>query len=98
VTVDGKARQLDVVVATASDPTAPPAEREVIALGEAEADEAVGPRRLRALERARAALGTRAAGAKLVLFAPTFEPALTQESARRADVELVGLERLYRGA
>lgn len=97
VLVDGKERQLDIVVA-AEDPNTAPAERTVLAIGEAKAGETVGPDRLRTLERARAALGTRAAHARLLLFAPAFTPALSAEAARRSDVELVDLERLYHGS
>jgi hypothetical protein len=50
-----------------------------------------------ALERARAALGSRAARAKLLLFAPTFAGDLVKLAERRHDVDLVDLERLYHG-
>jgi uncharacterized protein len=96
VTVDGTERELDVVVAADTE-GAPPGERTVLAMAEAKAGEEVGVDRLRVLESARAALGTRAARARLLLFAPVFTRDLTAEAARRPDVELVDLERLYRG-
>lgn len=96
--VDGVEHQLDVVAAAADPVDAPPGARTVLAIGEAKAGETVGHGHLHALERARAALGTRAAKAKLLLFAPTFTTELTAESARRADIELVDLQRLYDGS
>jgi hypothetical protein len=98
VTVDGVSRQLDVVVATAEDPLATPAERTVVALGEAKSGETAGLGHLRGLEAARAALGARASRAKLLLFAPAFHGDLASAAAARRDVELVDLERLYRGS
>lgn len=95
--VDGTERQLDLVVASAEDPGAPPSDRTVLALGEAKAGTTVGPHHLRALERARTALGTRAAHAKLILFARAFRAKLETEADGRSDVELVDLERLYEG-
>jgi AAA+ ATPase superfamily predicted ATPase len=97
VVVDGKEHELDVVVASAEDPTTPPSERTAVAIGEAKAGAIGGRRHLRALEKARAALGTRAAHALLLLFAPAFTDELQADAAGRADVELIGLERLYRG-
>lgn len=100
VILDGKEYQLDVVVAAATGEdgsTVEPAERTVLAIGEAKAGETVGTERLRHLERARAALGPRAAGARLLLFAPAFTEDLQRLAASRAEIELVGLERLYRG-
>jgi len=95
--MDGIERQLDVVVA-ASDPGAPaPSERRVLAMGEAKAGETMGTDRLRALERVRGALGVRASGAKLLLFAPAFSSSLLAEASGRPDVELVDLDRLYHG-
>lgn len=95
--IGGRERQLDVVVASAERIDAPPSERSVLAIGEAKAGETVGTGRLTDLEKARAALGTRAAQAKLLLFAPAFTPELTAVTGRRADVELVDLDRLYHG-
>jgi hypothetical protein len=97
VVVDGVEHQIDVAVASAEVPDAPPSERSVLAIGEAKSGEVVGQGHLRALERARAALGSRAARAKLVLFAPTFAGDLVELAGRRHDVELVDLERLYHG-
>lgn len=97
VVVDGRERQLDVVVASAGPADAPPSERRVLAIGEAKAGETVGTGRLTELEHARAALGPRAAGAKLLLFAPAFTTQMSAVAARRHDVELVDLDRLYHG-
>jgi hypothetical protein len=71
----------------------------VLALGEAKwTKRAVGLDALLELERTRALLGVRAAGAKLLLFARTeFDRALRAKAKSRADVELIDLERLYRG-
>jgi uncharacterized protein len=96
VSIDGKERQLDVVVATADRPDAAPSERTILAVGEAKAGEAVRPGHLDRLAKARAALGTRAAMAKLLLFAPAFT-AEVAHAARRTDVELIDLDRLYHG-
>jgi AAA+ ATPase superfamily predicted ATPase len=96
VMIDGVDHQLDVVVASDSGGAAP-GDRTVIAIGEAKAGETVGQSHLHRLERARSALGSRASGARLLLFAPEFSDALVRLAAGRADVELVGLERLYRG-
>lgn len=95
--VHGRERQLDVVVAGAEPVDEPPANRTVLAIGEAKAGETVGVGRLTDLERARASLGTRAAQAKLMLFAPAFTPELVAIAGRRADVELIDLDRLYAG-
>ena len=97
VTIDRTEYQLDVVVAGGEDDVAP-ADRPVFAVGEAKAGEIVGLPRLRHLERARAALGPRAAGARLLLFAPDFAPDLRRAAEGRGDTELVDHERLYRGA
>jgi hypothetical protein len=98
VAVDGVERQLDLVVASAADPAAPPAERSIHAIGEAKAGRTVGSSELRSIERARAALGTRAAHARLLLVAPAFTDELRTLAAGRTDIELVDLERLYRGS
>jgi len=97
VVVEGKTYELDLVVASAEDPVASPAERTVLAIGEAKAGETVGAGHLRALEQARAALGAKATDARLLLFATTFSEALEAEAVARTDVELIDLERLYRG-
>jgi hypothetical protein len=96
VTIESTEYQIDVVVAGGDEGVAP-AERPVLAIGEAKAGETVGMAPLRHLERARAALGPNAAGAKLLLFAPAFADDLRLTASRRADTELVDLERLYRG-
>lgn len=96
VSIGGVERQVDVVVATGPADTAP-ADRTVIALGEAKAGETVGIGILTDLERVRSALGHRAAGAKLLLFGPAFTPELRSLADRRSDVELVDLDRLYHG-
>jgi len=98
VTVDGKERQLDVVVAAAGDERTQPVERRITAIGEAKAGDTVEVRHLHALEQARLAFGQRALRAKLLLFAPRFTRDLEAEAGRRDDVELVDLDRLYHGA
>lgn len=95
--VGGKERELDLVAATAEDTATPPSERTVLAIGEAKAGETVGRDHLLSLERARAALGTRAAHARLLLFAAAFTPDLQREAAHRSEVKLVDLDRLYHG-
>ncbi len=95
--LDRVEHQLDVVVAADGGATEP-AGRTVLAIGEAKSGETVGEGHLRRLERARSALGPNAASARLLLFAPAFTPEREHRAAARADVELVGLERLYRGA
>ena len=97
VSLGGAHHELDLVVTGADEASAPPAERTILAIGEAKAGETVGATRLRHLETARAALGTRAAGARLLLFAPVFTDELRAIAARRGEVELVDLERLYHG-
>jgi uncharacterized protein len=95
--VDGKECQIDVLVAAGGE-GGDPSVREVSAIGEAKAGEVVGVGHLRRLEKARASLGTRAAHAKLLLFAPAFHPELTTVAEARGDVELIDLDRLYEGA
>jgi len=92
--VDGVDVELDVVVAGGGDV---PIERDVLAIGEAKAGESVGGRHLARLERVRAALGARAARARLLLFGSAFTNALREDARRREDVELVDLKRLYGG-
>jgi hypothetical protein len=94
--IEGRERQLDVVVA-ADRADAAPSERRVLAIGEAKAGETIGLGRLDTLEKARAAFGARASGSKLLLFAPAFEANLVAKAAARPDVELVDLDRLYHG-
>jgi AAA+ ATPase superfamily predicted ATPase len=97
VAIEGTEHQLDVVVAASDRPDSPPADREVRAIGEAKSGETVGTGRLTELERARASLGPRAAHGKLLLFAPAFTAELVTVAARRPDIELIDLNRLYHG-
>lgn len=97
-TVDGQRHELDVAVADDPTPGCQPAQRRLLAIGEAKAGETASRGHLAHLERVRAAVGTRAATAKLLVFAPSFAGDLAEAAARRDDVELVDLARLYRGA
>ncbi len=97
VSIEKKTYQLDVV-ATGGDAEVEVSQRNVVAIGEAKAGETVGVSRLRHLERARSALGTNAASARLLLFAPSFDDQLRRMAAERGDTELVDLERLYGGS
>lgn len=97
VTMGKKGYQLDVVVSGGGDHITL-ADRPVLCIGEAKAGETVGLAHLRHLERARAALGANAAGARLLLFAPAFEEDLQRVAAKRGDTELVDFERLYGGS
>lgn len=92
---DGTERQLDVVVA--ADDADVASERTILAIGEAKAGERITERHLHRLQVARSALGARAAGAKLLLFAARHAPEMLAMTARRADVELIDLERMYGG-
>jgi uncharacterized protein len=91
-----EAREIDVVVA--ADDSVEPSGRTVYALGEAKVGERFTVRHLRRLEDARAALGDRAEGAKLLLFGSSFDEVVQASTGERADVEIVDLERLYEGA
>lgn len=93
---DGVQREIDVVVAAADAPA--PGARTVRALGEAKVGERITVRHLRRLEGARAALGPRAAGARLLLFGPRFSDAVRAAADQRPDVELIDPVRLYEGA
>jgi hypothetical protein len=95
--VDGRECQLDVLVAAGVE-GADPSAREVHAIGEAKVGETVGVGHLRRLEKARTSLGTRAAHAKLLLFAPAFHADLLTAARGRGDVELIDLDRLYEGS
>lgn len=95
--VGGRESQLDVVVA-ADDGSVSPAERRLLALGEAKVGETVGKPHLRRLEEARASFGPRAIGARLLLFAPAFTSELVAEARQRPDIELIDLDRLYSGS
>jgi AAA+ ATPase superfamily predicted ATPase len=92
----GESREIDVVVAV--DDAAAPGERTVLAVGEAKAGERLTQRHVRRLEEARAALGARASGARLLLFGQSFDDAVRSAAAERAELELVDLTRLYEGA
>lgn len=93
-TIDGTEHQLDILVA-ADEPGSPPAHRTVLALGEAKAGERITPGHLQRLETARAALGPRAARARLLLVGEHFSKELTRRARTRHDLELVDLDRLY---
>ena len=98
VSIEGTPCQLDVVVADDADgDDTQPSARPVRAIGEAKAGEALTVGHLRHLETARAALGVRAADAKLLLFGPECSRDLTRAASARSDVELVDLDRLYGG-
>jgi hypothetical protein len=96
VTIDGKGFEIDVLVA-ADDGTSEPSDRTVVAIGEAKAGATITARHLRHLEEARASLGSRAAGAKLLLFGTEFAEEVGDAAGGRHDVELVDLGRLYEG-
>lgn len=97
VAIEGSHQELDLVVTSANETGAAPGDRTVLAVGEAKAGETVGTTHLHRLERARAALGTQAAHARLLLFAPNFTEGLQTAVGRRGDSELVDLDRLYHG-
>ncbi len=92
--IDGKECQLDLVVA-ADEGGAAASDRTLQAIGEAKAGETLGTGHLRRLEKARVALGRRAAHARLLLCGADFHPELAFAAEGRDDVELVDLERLY---
>jgi len=75
-----------------------PSERTITAIGEAKSGEALTTAHLHRLERIRTALGERAASSKLLLFGPSIDSPLRRSVNRRADVELIDLERLYGGS
>jgi hypothetical protein len=93
-----RGHELDVVVIESS----PHAADRITAIGEAKAtSSAVGIGQLERLEHARALLPDARVSArpKLLLFARSgFTRELSRTAAARADVELIGLGRLYRGA
>jgi hypothetical protein len=89
--------QRDVDVVVAADDAPSPAERTVLALGEAKAGERLTSRHVRRLEEARAVMGPRAGGARLLLFGQSFDEQCAQRRSGRADLELVDLTRLYGG-
>jgi uncharacterized protein len=96
VTGAAEPREIDVVVA--ADDAAEPSGRTIRALGEAKVGRRFTLRHVRRLEDARAALGDRAAGAKLLMFGSTFDAAIQAAAGERADLEVVDLDRLYEGA
>ena len=93
---DGSDMDVDVLVAAADSNVA--SERSILALGEAKAGERIRARHLRRLEESRTALGDRASEAKLLLFGVDFAEDIVAAARRRADVELIDLERLYAGS
>ena len=95
VNVDGRNHQLDVLV-TAYDEV--PANRRIMAIGEAKAGEKLTIGHLRALERLRASFDLAAVEAKLLLFGPDADEKLSEIAQARSDVEIVDLERLYSGS
>lgn len=94
VSIDGVDHELDVLVAGPGDA---PSDREIVALGEAKSGEELTTRHLAALERARTALGANASHAKLLLFGERVHERLVRLAAERGDVEIVDLDRLYKG-
>jgi hypothetical protein len=97
VAIEGKDFQLDIVVAS-DEGASVPSERRVLTIGEAKAGETIGMAHLRHLEKARAALGTRASQAKLLLVGTGFKSELETLAGKRDDLELVDLDRLYHGS
>jgi hypothetical protein len=70
----------------------------VIALGEAKWNhDPMGHAAVERLERKKTLLGARAQGAKLLLFSRSGFQSELRMAARKRDLELVDLERLYRG-
>lgn len=94
-TVDGKEREVDLVVAR--DDGERIADRSVAAIGEAESGEAITFSHLNRLEAIRRSLGSRGEDASLVLVGSRFAENLVNKTATRNDVELVDLDRLYHG-
>jgi uncharacterized protein len=72
VSIGGREHEIDLLVAV-GDEAAEPSERIVTALGDAKAGETITHRHARHLERSRASLGTRAAGAKFLFFGAGFD-------------------------
>ena len=92
---DGTERQVDVVVA--ADDATVPAERAIHAVGEAKANDRITAQHVTRLENIRTALGSRATAAKILLFGIEFSPDVHALAARRDDLELIDLVRLYDG-
>jgi uncharacterized protein len=95
-TLEGTEHELAILVAT-DDGAVEPSDRTVTALGEAKAGETITARHLRHLERARASLGARAVGAKLLLIGAEFDMEVGRLAGGRSDLEIVDLSRLYEG-
>lgn len=84
-------RTLEIDVMAASD-------GEIAAIGEAKwSSRRLGVDVLRSLEHRRGLFGAAGTPAKLLIFGQSFSAELEREAARRGDVELVDLERLYAG-
>ncbi|MCB1257034.1 MAG: hypothetical protein KDB26_08015 [Microthrixaceae bacterium] len=96
VSVDGKEYEMDLVAAR--DDGDSPSERTITALGEAKSGEEITFSHMNKLAKFRDALGDRAADATLVLFGTRFARSLVTRTKDRNDVELVDLERLYKGS
>lgn len=90
---DGGEVQLDVVVA--ADDAADPSGRTVLAIGEAKAGPRLDGHAIDRLSAARAALGPRAANAKLLAFGAQITPGVRAKTKPRSDIELIDLARLY---
>jgi len=95
ISINSTVHQIDIMVTGAG---IEPAERKIAAIGEAKAGESLTTAHLHRLENLRAALGTRAAGATLLLVGTSIDAPLRHLATQRSDVELVDLERLYRGS
>lgn len=95
VRVDGKDHEVDIVVAL--DDADRPADRTVVAIGEAKSGERIGHGHLGRLEKIRAAMGDRARDSVIYLVGRRFDRSLVSAAEGRGDVELVDLDRLYFG-
>lgn len=95
VSAAGAEHEIDLVVAR--DDGSTPGERSVAVLGEVKSGEELDFQHLDRLEAARASIGSRAADASLCLVGRRFAKALVKSAARRSDVEIVDLDRLYFG-
>jgi AAA+ ATPase superfamily predicted ATPase len=95
-TVDHVDREVDLVVAR--DDGDRPIDRSIAAIGEAKSGERITSTHLGRLEAIRSSFGSRAVDARLILVGARFDPNLVRRASKRSDVELVDLERLYRGS
>jgi uncharacterized protein len=93
---DGEEREVDVLVA--ADDSDVPANRTVLAIGEAKLGEVLTDGHLKRLEAIRDSLGPRARDAKLLLFGGRVSRELERTTKSRDDVELVDWQRLYMGS